>query len=216
MSAVRGVEHVRGVKAASVVCSCPDAVQSCLCLPSACTNEVAPLIVGSAGCRPGPCSFQNAADRRAAHPVTEPLQLAVDAFIPPLSRPAARSAPRSAAAGGRAQARFGEPTSVLTRRPGDRCPAVLADRRVAVGVCADEPVRQLRAFNGAAAGLFYGVFVDQHPFVAAVKQRAELVGDIGLVGQRHLGRGESPDPPERLVKHTPVVLGRRAGTGSFW
>ena len=94
--------------------------------------------------------------------------------------------------------------------------------RVAVGVCADEPVRQVRALHAAAAGLFHGVFLDQHPLVAAVKQGADkLVGHIGLVGQRHLGRGESPDPPERLQAEggsevvlpgthvQPVILDRR-------
>ncbi len=34
--------------------------------------------------------------------------------------------------------------------------------RVAVGVCAHEPVRQMRAPDSAAAGLFHGVFLDQH------------------------------------------------------
>src|ERR1039457_5508145 len=55
-------------------------------------------------------------------------------------------------------------------------------RRVAEGVCADEPVRQMRALNAPAAGLLHGMFLDQHPLVAAVKQRAdELVSHIGLV-----------------------------------
>ena len=56
--------------------------------------------------------------------------------------------------------------------------------RLAVGVCADEPVRQMRPLDAAAAGLFHGVFLDQHPLIAAVKQRADkLVGDVGLVGR---------------------------------
>jgi hypothetical protein len=55
------------------------------------------------------------ADRQPVQ--AEPLQLAVDAFMPPCCPwPTARSAPRSAAAGGRAQPRFGKPTSVLTKR----------------------------------------------------------------------------------------------------
>ncbi|HEV3288447.1 MAG TPA: hypothetical protein VG123_05600, partial [Streptosporangiaceae bacterium] len=59
--------------------------------------------------------------------------------------------------------------------------------RAAAGVGADEPVRQVRALHAAAAGLFHGVFLDQHPLIAAVNQRADkLIGDIGLVGQRHL------------------------------
>src|SRR6266699_1328161 len=45
--------------------------------------------------------------------------------------------------------------------------------RVAVGVCADEPVRQMRSPDTAAAGLLHGVFLDQHPLVAAVKQGAD-------------------------------------------
>ena len=82
----------------------------------------------------------------------------------------------------------------------------------------------MRALDAAAAGLFHGVFLDQHPLIAAVDQRAdELIGDIGMVGQRHLGRGESADPPERLEAEEgsevvlpgahvqPEILDRRGG-----
>jgi len=54
------------------------------------------------------------------------------------------------------------------------------------------------------------------PLVAAVKQGAdELVGHIRLVRQRHLGRGESPDPPERLQAEGPPGAPGRGG-GLRW
>ena len=65
--------------------------------------------------------------------------------------------------------------------------------------CAHQPVRQMRVLNAAAVGLFHGVLLDQHPLIAAVGQGTdERAGDIRVVGQRHLGGGESPDAPERL------------------
>ena len=66
-------------------------------------------------------------------------------------------------------------------------------------VCAHQPVRQMRVLDAAATGQLHGVLLDQHPLIAAISQGTdERPGDIGVVGQRHLGGGESPDAPERL------------------
>ena len=55
------------------------------------------------------------------------------------------------------------------------------------------------ALDARAVGLLDRVLLHEHPAVAAVPQRPdELVGDVGVVGQRHLGRREAAHAAERL------------------
>ena len=64
---------------------------------------------------------------------------------------------------------------------------------------ADQAVWQVRALQRPAVGLLDGVFLDQEPLVAAVVEGPhELIGDVGVVGQGHLRRGEATHPSQRL------------------
>src|SRR5207245_11793514 len=70
---------------------------------------------------------------------------------------------------------------------------------VAAGVGADEAVRQMSLLRPLATPLLDGVLLDQDPLVAAVPQGLdELVSDVRLVGEGHLGGREATYPAQRL------------------
>ena len=72
--------------------------------------------------------------------------------------------------------------------------------RLAFRVGAHQPVRQVRPSRvPAVRGLFDGVLLHQHPLVAAVLERlGEFVGDVRVVGQRHLRGREAAHAGKRL------------------
>ncbi len=71
---------------------------------------------------------------------------------------------------------------------------------LAEGVLRHQPVGQVRPTDRAAVvGALDGVLLHQDPAIAALEESPhELVADVGVVGQSHLGGGESPDPPQGL------------------
>jgi hypothetical protein len=85
----------------------------------------------------------------------------------------------------------------------------------------------VRALQRPPVGQLHGVLLDQQPLVAAVVEGLdEPIGHVGVVGQRHLRRGEAAHPTQRLqakdggevvlpgAHMQPVILHRGGGGDS--